>query len=108
MPLARYRIKVKPGAVLDSMTDDHYLLDGNEYVKRIEMTHHHELTDMGKLAHLLEHWQGHNLDHAENYRSWAEKAEASGRQEAAEILRQAAEATDRMNELFAQALEKLK
>lgn len=66
------------------------------------------LTDMDKLAHLLKHWQEHNTDHVTNYRDWAEKAAAAGRAETADLLRQAAEATDRVTDLFTQALKVMK
>lgn len=69
------------------------------------MAAEHNLTDMDKLAHLLEHWQGHNTDHVTDYRDWAEKAGAAGKAETADLLRQAAEATDRVTSLFAQALK---
>ena len=72
--------------------------------------HHHDdkkLSDMDKLAHLLVHWQDHNKDHVENYRSWAEKAENEGQKETAALLRQAAEATSQVTDLFAQAREAL-
>ncbi|MFH1090027.1 MAG: hypothetical protein V1742_00510 [Pseudomonadota bacterium] len=65
------------------------------------------LTDMDKLAHLLEHWQEHNNDHAANYRSWADKAEESGKTEASGLLRQAANVTDQVTEIFTRAAEAL-
>ena len=65
--------------------------------------HHHEMTDTDKLAHLLHHWQEHNQEHSANYLSWAEKAEAAGHKEAAELLRQAARTTDEVTELFIKA-----
>ncbi len=63
-----------------------------------------QLSDMDKLSHLLSHWQEHNNDHATNYRSWADKAEEAGLGEAADLLRQAAEATDKITDLFVRAL----
>ena len=62
-----------------------------------------QLSDMEKLAHLLEHWQSHNQDHVSNYRVWADRAEAKGNAEAADLLRQAAETTETVTELFARA-----
>ncbi|MEW5723533.1 MAG: hypothetical protein AB1896_10530 [Thermodesulfobacteriota bacterium] len=61
------------------------------------------MTDLEKLAHLLEHWREHNDEHAVNYRTWADKAEAAGRSEAARLLREAAEATTQVNGLFTRA-----
>ena len=66
------------------------------------------LTEMDKLAKLLDHWQDHNRDHVSNYRSWADKAAAQGQAEAAEYLNQAAEATDKVTALFALAKGALK
>lgn len=62
-----------------------------------------QLSDMAKLAHLLEHWQSHNNDHAGNYREWADKARRDGKTEAAGMLQEAADLTDRITELFAKA-----
>ena len=61
------------------------------------------MTEMDKLAHLLEHWQGHNNDHAANYRSWAKKARQAGLAETAALLNEAARATDSITEMFAKA-----
>ena len=66
-----------------------------------------KLTEMDKLAHLLDHWQEHNADHAANYRTWAGKAEAEGNEAAAALLREAAEATDRITDLFIRARQAL-
>ncbi len=62
-----------------------------------------DLTDMEKLSHLLKHWQDHNEEHVADYRQWADKAEASGRTETAALLREAAEISARVTELFARA-----
>jgi len=72
------------------------------------MVEDQRMTDLDKLAHLLEHWQEHNAEHAVNYRSWAEKAAAAGKTDTAELLRRAAAETDRLNDLFVQALAGLK
>jgi len=61
------------------------------------------LTDIEKLSHLLEHWQGHNEEHVANYQQWADRAEASGLIETAALLREAAETTARVTGLFARA-----
>ena len=65
------------------------------------------LTDMHKLAHLLEHWQDHNGEHAANYRAWADKAREAGHPEAADLLLQAADATDKITWFFGRARETL-
>ena len=70
--------------------------------------HSHEtLSEMDKLTHLLGHWQEHNKEHEANYRKWADTAASKGKAETAELLRQAAEATSRITDLFARALSAL-
>lgn len=59
-----------------------------------------QLSDMEKLAQLLEHWRRHNQDHVSNYLDWADRAETDGNLETAALLRQAAETTERVTELF--------
>ena len=70
-------------------------------------THSHEaassMSDKDKLAKLLEHWVGHNDDHAGNYRQWAEKATAAGLDSAAGLLSEVADLTDQITEKFRQA-----
>jgi hypothetical protein len=55
---------------------------------------------MEKLAQLLEHWPRHNQDHVSNYLDWADRAETDDNLETAELLRQAAETTERVTKLF--------
>ncbi|MBU2551472.1 MAG: hypothetical protein KKB20_23880 [Proteobacteria bacterium] len=71
------------------------------------MTEPH-LTDMDKLAHLLEHWREHNDEHAANYESWADKAARAGHKETAALLRQAAQATQQISDLFSRAKKAIK
>lgn len=59
-----------------------------------------QLSDMEKLAQLLEHWPRHNQDHVSNYLDWADRAETDDNLETAELLRQAAETTERVTKLF--------
>lgn len=63
------------------------------------------LSEMDKLAHLLVHWQEHNAEHVASYQKWAGVAAAAGQSETAALLREAAEATARVSELFARARE---
>ena len=69
--------------------------------------HSHEaaspMSDKDKLTKLLEHWVGHNDDHANNYRQWAEKATAMGLSSAAGLISEAADLTDAISEKFRQA-----
>lgn len=66
------------------------------------------MTEMDKLAHLLSHWQEHNDDHMANYLSWAEKAEKAGKTEAAQFLKEAADATAKVSDSFSRAAAALK
>ena len=76
--------------------------------------HHHDHDPNGeipfneKLDRIIRHWIKHNEDHVLNYRNWAEKAKANGRQKTAEFLTEAAEMSLAINEKFATALEGLK
>ncbi len=60
-----------------------------------------------KLVKLLEHWAGHNDDHASNYRQWAEKAAAMNLKEAARMLEEAAGLTGVVTEKFLKAKESI-
>lgn len=57
-----------------------------------------------KLLKLLNHWIKHNEEHALNYRNWAEKAKANGREEAGAVLGEAAEISLTVNQRFQKAL----
>ncbi|TAN39724.1 MAG: ATP-binding cassette domain-containing protein [Nitrospirae bacterium] len=61
------------------------------------------MNDIEKLRHLIGHWLEHNQEHAKSYREWGEKAGAAGRHELASLLREIAERTAAMDELFRQA-----
>ncbi len=81
------------------MTDDHH-----------HHHHHHhdshgELSFDEKIEKMLSHWIKHNEDHASNYRNWAEKAKANGKDEAGVLLEEAAEMSLATNEKFEAALE---
>ncbi len=72
--------------------------------------HHHHKTDSQltfdeKLKTLFTHWIGHNDDHAKNYKDWSDKIREEGKDNIAELLIQAAEMTDQINEKFKQALD---
>lgn len=63
--------------------------------------------DHDKLRVLLPHWIEHNDEHAEEFRAWAERARASGSEEAADQIALAAKQLDWVNEALRAALEKL-
>jgi hypothetical protein len=61
-------------------------------------------TPQDKLRALLPHWIEHNAEHAAEFRSWAEKARAAGREGVADI---AAQELGWVNEALSAALQKL-
>ncbi len=65
------------------------------------------MNDLEKLAKLLPHWMEHNDEHAENYRGWARRASALGRNDLSEVLQRLHDGTIRMRSLFEEALEKV-
>lgn len=62
-----------------------------------------DIDEITKLKKLLEHWEAHNSEHAETYLEWAERADSVGRGDRAIILRQIAERTKNLDDLFRQA-----
>jgi hypothetical protein len=65
---------------------------------------HGEMPFDEKLLKMLNHWIKHNVDHASNYRNWAEKAKTNGQEEAGALLEEAAEMSLTVNERFQKAL----
>ncbi len=60
------------------------------------------MNDIEKLRLLIPHWMEHNLEHAEEFRRWADQAGS-----AAADIKAAAEALLRANRSLEAALEKL-
>ena len=56
-----------------------------------------------KMIKLLKHWIKHNDEHAETYRDWSQKAKQKEMNDTASLLDEAAEMTDRISKIFAQA-----
>ena len=52
---------------------------------------------------MLEHWIRHNEDHAKTYLEWSKKADAAGREELAALLKELADVTLKMGNLFEKA-----
>lgn len=76
--------------------------------------HHHEHnhgvaenTDLVKLRILLPHWMDHNEEHAAGFDEWAGKAAASGHEDAAQMIRRAAESMRQANQSLQLALDTL-
>lgn len=63
------------------------------------------MDDLQRLKHLLHHWKGHNDEHAETYRQWAEKASTLGRDELSKTLRNLYYETKKLNMLFEDAMK---
>ncbi|MDH7488167.1 MAG: hypothetical protein QHH80_01495 [Anaerolineae bacterium] len=63
-----------------------------------------EKDDLKKLAVLLPHWAEHNAEHAEEFRQWAQRAEAAGQTVAAQRIREAAAALEQANQALAAAM----
>jgi hypothetical protein len=64
-------------------------------------------TDEDKLRALLPHWIEHNAEHAAEFRLWAEKAQAAGREDVAEEITLAAKQLGWVNEALNDARKKL-
>ena len=76
------------------------------------MSHHHHdheiksaLSFDEKMIKLFDHWIKHNEDHAQTYRDWAQKAKEKSKNEAAQLLEEAAEMTVLINKKFESAVE---
>lgn len=65
------------------------------------------MDDLRKLAVLLPHWSEHNAEHAEEFREWADRAEAAGETDAAQHIREAAAALAQANQALAAAMQSL-
>jgi len=79
----------------------------HEHAHEIGQAHPHEHEEekpesqvAKKIKILLSHWAEHNIEHAKTYLEWAGKAEDSGEKELAELLREIAKQSEKMNELF--------
>jgi hypothetical protein len=64
-------------------------------------------TDEDRLRVLLPHWIDHNAEHAAEFRNWAERARAAGREEVAEEIDTAAKELGWVNESLSAALQRL-
>jgi hypothetical protein len=69
---------------------------------------HSSLSEREKLGKLLEFWIKHNDDHVTIYREWSKKAGSENLGEIAHLLEEASERTLSINELFKQAIKKLR
>ena len=60
-----------------------------------------------KLRTLLNYWIGHNKEHSQEFREWADKVKGFGEAEAAEEMLQAVQEMDKASERLLQALKLL-
>jgi hypothetical protein len=65
------------------------------------------MDELKKIGHLLHHWKEHNDEHAESYKSWAEKMSLSGNERLSKILTRLYEETKKLNILFDSAIEEV-
>jgi hypothetical protein len=63
------------------------------------------MDELKKIKRLLNHWMEHNDEHAEIYRSWAEKASSLGKEELSETLKRLYRETKKLNSLFKEAIK---
>jgi len=66
-----------------------------------------ERTEMEKLRVLLPHWIEHNLEHADEFRRWAEEAGRAGQVEIAREILAAAQGLEEANESLRAASRRL-
>ena len=66
-----------------------------------------QMSDQEKLRFLLSHWVSHNGEHAAEYKSWADRFEESGQDEAVAELRAAIQGMDSVNRHLLTALNLL-
>ena len=65
------------------------------------------MNDLEKLRVLLIRWMEHNLEHAQEFRQWARRAEESGSEDAASKLEAAAQGMKALNNSLQTALDLL-
>lgn len=65
------------------------------------------MSDIAKLRVLLPHWLEHNTAHADDFRAWAERAQAAGEPHVAEHLAAAIEKLAGVSRDLQDALEHL-
>jgi hypothetical protein len=63
------------------------------------------MDELEKLKKLIPHWMEHNDEHAETYKSWAEKVSSLGKKELSEILIRLHQETKTLRELFEEAMK---
>lgn len=67
-----------------------------------------ELSFDEKMVKLLEHWIKHNIDHSETYKDWANKVKEKDMVKVNLLLKEAADITLKINNIFGEALNVIK
>ena len=62
---------------------------------------------LAKVRILLDHWIGHNQEHSQEFREWADKVKALGGAGAGDDMVQAAQEMEKAGQSLSRALEKL-
>ncbi len=62
------------------------------------------MNELEKLRHLLEHWIEHNDAHVQTYTEWADKADSMGKHELSLIIKDIADNSKKLDELFKKAI----
>ena len=62
------------------------------------------MNELEKLKHLLQHWAEHNDAHVQTYNEWADKAASLGNPELSLIIREIADNSKNLDELFKKAI----
>jgi hypothetical protein len=62
------------------------------------------MDEIEKLKKLIPHWMEHNDEHAETYKSWAEKMSSLKKKELSEILIRLYQESKKLRELFKEAM----
>ena len=65
------------------------------------------MTDVEKLRALLPHWMAHNEEHAAEFERWAETAASAAHEQAAELIRSAAQQMEQASVALQRALDEL-
>ncbi|MDY7080595.1 MAG: hypothetical protein SXV54_27250 [Chloroflexota bacterium] len=65
------------------------------------------MSDIEKLRALLPHWIEHNKEHADSFRTWAERARAAGKDQLAAHIEAAAQKMEAANGDLGGAIERV-
>lgn len=86
-----------------------HFANGHQHDHAHSHQHQHEsgsgkLSERDKLRKMIEHWIEHNVEHAQSFEQWAERARDMGESEVSELLRRATRDMIQVNGSFDKAL----